>query len=293
MRMMLALACAATAAVATLAGGASPSRAGPNGALIVYWNESPFPSIWAIRPDGSHRRRILHNRQNAKRPRLSPDRTWVAFDGATPGTPPLSDFDIQLVRIGGRGLRTLTHGPKWDVDAQWSPDGRTLSFSRQPPRPTDASKSSIWIVRRDGSGLRRLVRGYGARWSPDGTRLVYEAPTAKSEGDLFVVDADGSDRRMVLSTPELEQPAGWSPDGSRILFPRYSGPTGRTAGVFVMDADGTGVRKLASGLAAGWSPDGTRTLYTSSFSGPLLVMNADGSRKHRIAAVAASEPDWR
>ena len=54
-----------------------------------------------------------------------------------------------------------------------------------------------------------------------------------------------------------------------------------------------GVRKLASGLAAGWSPDGTRILYTSSFSGPLLVMNADGSRKHRIAAVAASEPDWR
>lgn len=49
--------------------------------LIVYWSESPWPSIWAIAADGSRNRRILRNRQNAKRPRLSPDRRWVAFDG--------------------------------------------------------------------------------------------------------------------------------------------------------------------------------------------------------------------
>src|SRR5438876_778600 len=139
MGKLLVFACAA-AAVASLAGAASP-RGGPaSGGLIVYWSESPWPSIWAIRPDGSHRRRILHNRQNAKRPRLSPDRRWVAFDGAPPGTVPLTDFDIQLVRLDGRGLRTLTHGPDWDVDAQWSPDGALLAFSRHAPSPTDASQ---------------------------------------------------------------------------------------------------------------------------------------------------------
>ena len=73
-----------------------PTAAGPG--LIVYWRESPFPSIYAIRPDGTHARRILRNRQNAKRARLSPDRSWVAFDGASPGKRPLSDFDIQIVR---------------------------------------------------------------------------------------------------------------------------------------------------------------------------------------------------
>jgi Tol biopolymer transport system component len=133
-RWVVALVCLLCAAPAAFAGGDTARR---SGGLIVYWSESPWPSIWVIRPDGSHRHRILRNRQNAKRPRLSPDRKWVAFDGTPPPERPLSDFDIQLVRLDGSGLRTVTSSPEWDVDAQWSPDGRLLSFARLPPHPID------------------------------------------------------------------------------------------------------------------------------------------------------------
>ena len=273
------------------ASSAAPERAPKGAGLIVYWSESPWPSIWSIRPDGLHRRRILRNRQNGKRPRLAPDRTWVAFDGAPPGKPPLSDFDIQVVRLDGTGLRTLTKSSQWDVDAQWSPDGTLLSFSRLPPHHADEHRSFVWLVRRDGSGLRRLTPGFGARWSPDGTKLVYEASTDGSTADLFVIGADGSDPRPLLSTPELEQPAGWSPDGTQILFTRYD--TANRPGVFVMSAAGTNVRRLAPGIAAVWSPDGSRILYSAGFFTPLRVMNADGSHRHAVTAFAASEPDWR
>jgi Tol biopolymer transport system component len=217
--------------------------------LVVYWSGSPWPSIWAMRPDGSHRYRILHNRQNGKRPRLSPDRKWVAFDGAPASKPAMSDFDIQLVRLDGTGLRTLTKSAPWDVDAQWSPDGSLLSFTRMPPG-ADWLNSSIWTIRPGGSGSR-----------------------------------------LVLASPQLDQPADWSADGERILFTRFNNASGTDTDVYVMNADGTEVRKRAKGIAACWSPDGSKILYTASSR--LFVMATDGSHKRRISSVETFEPYWR
>jgi hypothetical protein len=58
--------------------------------LILFWKESPWPSIWSVRPDGSALRWAYRTHQNAKRPTLSSDHKWIAFDGAPPGKAPLS-----------------------------------------------------------------------------------------------------------------------------------------------------------------------------------------------------------
>ena len=272
-----------------LAGTGSAGTARPAG-WVLYWSETPRPTIRAVRPNGTHDHRILRTRQNAKRPRLSPDRTWVAFDGAPPGKAAFSDFDIQLVRLDGRGLRTLTTTADWDTDAQWSPDGAWLSFTRSEPSPQGCRDSSIWIVRRDGSDARRIVPGCGARWSPDGAKLIYTAPSGHG---LWVVDLASGTSRLLLATRAWVQVAGWSPDGKKILFTRSSDLSGRSGLVFVMKADGTRARRLARGFAGSWSPDGSKIVYTALFASPLLVMNANGSHKHRIGSVDASEPDWR
>ena len=122
---------AALAVAGTLAFGAAGAGASDEG-VIVYWSDDPFPTIWAMGPDGSDPHRLLGNEQNAKRPRLSPDRSLVAFDGASPGKAPLTDFDIQLVGTNGTGLRTLTPSTMWDLDAQWIPHQDRISFSRMP-----------------------------------------------------------------------------------------------------------------------------------------------------------------
>ena len=136
-----------------------------------------------------------------------------------------------------------------------------------------------------------MTPGFGARWSPDGTQLVYEAPGVGGVGDLFVIGPDGSDPHPLLSTPELEQPGGWSPDGARILFTRYD--SANRPSVLVMNADGTNVRRLGPGIAAAWSPDGRRILYSAGFFTRLLVIDADGTHRHAVTRFAASEPDWR
>jgi Tol biopolymer transport system component len=278
--LLLACACAASSAAKTLGGTG----------VVSYWSDDPWPSIWTVRPDGSHRTRILRTRQNAKRPRISPDGRWVAFDGTRPGLTPISDFDIQLVRRNGRGLRTLTRSSFWDNDAQWSPDGRLISFSRT--TDADWTKAWIWTVRADGTAPRKLARGQFGRWSPDGTRLALDSPTPTSPGDLFIVDADGKNRRLLLSSPELDQPADWSPDGKRILFTRYASTSSRTS-IYIVGADGTGLRRLGSGIAGSFSPDGSQIVYTTAFLGKLFVMREDGSHRRAIPGAIGAEPDWR
>jgi TolB protein len=180
------------------------------------------------------------------------------------------------------------------------PDGSRLSFERWQRRGEgdDWSDSEIWVVDFDGTNVKRLGKGLAARWSPDGQRLVFGAPTADSDGDLFLINADGSGRCRLLATPAREYPAGWSPDGKRILFSRW-GPDG--ADVFVMNADGSGVRNLSRSpgfdFAADWSPDGSQILFTSGQVGgsqEILVMNADGSGMRSISdgQLRGSDPSW-
>jgi hypothetical protein len=55
--------------------------------------------------------------------------------------------------------------------------------------------------------------------------------------------------------------------------------------IYVVHSDGTGLRRLAAGARGpAWSPDGARIAYVSlSARGGLWVMDADGSGKRRVA----------
>jgi Tol biopolymer transport system component len=272
------------------------------GGSILFWTDSPIPSLRVMRADGTHVRRIAAM-QNAKRPSLSPDRKWIAFDGTPNGKPPLSDFDVSVVRVDGGKQRIVVGTSDWELDAQWSPDGKRLSFSRMPPG-ADWPHSVVCVVSVDGSGLTELAPGHSARWSPDGTKLVFSATSGTNEGDLFVVNADGSGHKLLLSNRRHKAPAGWSPDGKRILFTQWhdSGAGVFVNGdVYVMDADGSHVRKLtgdpAEDLAADWSPDGRKILFTSDRNGrsQIFVMNLDRTHVRNLSGKRVNEfdPSWR
>lgn len=246
--MRLSLPLVVAGLLVVLAGGASsaaaPGSAARVGSLILFWSDTPYPSLWSIRPDGSHRRRVFRTRQNCKRPVLSPERRWIAFDGTPPGQRPRSQFDILVVRRDGTGRSTLVPSRNDETDPQWSPDGTRISYVRLAEADEeDWRKSRIWTVRPDGRDARRLVLGNNARWSPDGKQLVFSAPTAQSDGDLFVINADGSGLHRLLATRQLEWPTDWSPNGRKILFTRQLFPGGFTD-VYVVNVDGTSVRRL-------------------------------------------------
>jgi Tol biopolymer transport system component len=268
----------------------APSGTAARQSLILFWGDrgAPGPALFAMRPDGTEQHLIYHAYANAKRPTLSPKGAWIAFDGASPGRRPMSDFDVQLVRRNGKGRRTIAGSRSAnEVDAKWSPDGTQVSFT-QWPRSADWHSSSVWTVGRDGRRLHRVGRGQIARWSPDGKKLVLDAPTKESDGNLFIVNSDGTGRRRLTRTRNLDQPAGWSPDGRLILLTRYT--TSGTTEIAVIRDNGTGYRRLVvvhgdEAGAAAWSPDGSKILYTNQPGRhpQCFVMNADGSHRHNIS----------
>jgi len=79
----------------------------------------------------------------------------------------------------------------------------------------------------------------------------------------------------------------WSPDGKHIAF--YSEVGGKPADLFLVNADGTGLRQLTDTLAAegypAWSPDGTQIAFeshTADGNFDVYVMRADGTDVRRL-----------
>jgi hypothetical protein len=75
-------------------------------------------------------------------------------------------------------------------------------------------------------------------WSPDGTKIIFSAvPTAESNYQLFVINADGSARTQLTFGNFQDQYPSFSPDGRKIVFARN---TSGTIGLWTMNADGSG-----------------------------------------------------
>ena len=110
-----------------------------------------------------------------------------------------------------------------------------------------------------------------------GTRSVWN-------GDIYVVNADGTGRTRLTRNPAEEFSPAWSPDGTKIAFSRF---TGSRFQIFVMNADGSGAVQLtfadASATGAAWSPDGTRIAFTRcGDSCDVYLMDADGRNVRRL-----------
>ena len=100
-------------------------------------------------------------------------------------------------------------------------------------------------------------------WSPNGSKLAYV-----SNGDLVVIDSNGTGRRTLVADPDARSPS-WSPDGRRLAFAHEW--NGRFA-VYLMRADGTHRQLLVDGASApAWSPDGTSIAYRARCGGVKLV----------------------
>jgi TolB protein len=115
---------------------------------------------------------------------------------------------------------------------------------------------------------------------------------------LNVVNADGSERRILTRTAwNFEAPA-WSPDGQKLAFERRVSPlaNGQCAcdiDLFVMNADGSGQQNVTRNPVYDrrpvWSPDGQQIAFGRYRD--VWVMNADGSDQRRLTPNPQGD-DW-
>jgi dipeptidyl aminopeptidase/acylaminoacyl peptidase len=233
--------------------------------------EHRVASVYLMAANGSDVRRISSAESQMFGISWSPagDRVAVAeFSGE--GTETVSS-DIALFDVQS-GKRTVIHRSSGetvlDVLPVWSPDGSTILFTRL-RLPSD---TELWEMNPDGSDAQMLAGSAGnGAWSPDGGKIAYisdkdrNGETCDDEcntnGELYVMDADGSHQSRLTRTDTISESAPtWSPDGARIAYFRDA----RERGSFIVTVGADGscpVRITASGgedSFPAWQPGADR-----------------------------------
>jgi dipeptidyl aminopeptidase/acylaminoacyl peptidase len=183
------------------------------------------------------------------------------------------DNDIYTVAPDGSDRRLLvkvSDGPLAGV--AWSPDGTRLAYWTEGV-DTDwrltvvHADGSDPIVVASGDASTAGISGFGVAWSLDSSQLAFNAYGEGQLPDRFMVTAaDGTTGAVQVGDPDVGvRDAAWSPDGKTIAFGSGDGD-----GLYLMDADGTDVRRLDTVGGPGWtfvdvdwSPDG-RTIAAAA-----------------------------
>ncbi len=122
------------------------------------------------------------------------------------------------------------------------------------------------------------------------TTLIAFAATASGGSHIFVMNADGTNRRQLTSGAAVDANPVFSPDGSTIAF--ASSRTGN-GDIYLINTDGTNLRRLTTTTAIetepSWSPDGHQLAFAATASGGshIFVMNVDGTNRRQLTSGAA------
>jgi Tol biopolymer transport system component len=134
----------------------------------------------------------------------------------------------------------------------------------------------IFSAQRDGNDLKRLTdaMGYDAEgsYSPDGSKIVfcslrdaYPSENLSQEerklmevdpayfGEIYIMNADGSDQKRLTHVPGYDGGPFFSPDGERIIWRRFD-ESGMNADIYTMRTDGSDVRQLTDFDSMSWAP---------------------------------------
>jgi Tol biopolymer transport system component len=228
-------------------------------------------------------RRILYSsthlggKECPPRPDFSKGYVWAVYP----------TFDIFTAMPDGSDLKQLTNTVGYDAETTITRDGKHLVFTSMRDGDLD-----IYTMDANGQNVRRLTNelGYdgGPFWSYDGKQIVYRAyhpQTEKEKSDysgllkqnlirpttleIWVMNADGSNKRQVTHNGKANFGPYFFPDGRRIVFAsNMDDPRGRNFDLYRIDVDGTGLERITyndtfDGFPM-FSPDGKKLVFASN-----------------------------
>jgi Tol biopolymer transport system component len=290
-------------------------RWSPDGTRMAFRLSNNRPGLYVVNSDGSDLRLVAEATASTGFQGTigsfawSPDGTRIAFI-----SPAMRAWPHDLPRNGSLHVVDLETGAVQEINGlangsvAWSPDGSRIAFGR-----SETPTSALVVMNADGTGERAFHYHYLNRnhigpiaWSPDGSRIAFRQTRFPGPGSgeyVMIVNGDGTQPREVAHWMAgccyhgafgglLE----WSPDGTLIATPAVTGDGER---VWVIAADGSGIRSSISGYWFDWSPDGSRLVVSApgaeagrlGYRAPAVyTVDVDGSDRRWLAA--GDYPEW-
>lgn len=201
----------------------------PDGKKIAFAsNRSGHWSIYVMDADGKNVMQVTNSRTHDLHPTWSPDGTQLAYSslGARSGV-----WELWTVDVNTGGRKMIGEG----VFPSWSPDKAANRIAFQRARQRGSHTFSIWTLELDkgepckvtevvSSGNAALLT---PSWSPDGKQLTFasivEGPQGKQH-DVWVIDADGNNRRRVTDGVGVSISPVFAADGRLFYISDRSGP---------------------------------------------------------------------
>lgn len=215
--------------------------------------------------------RLTTTGEYAFHPVFSPDGKNIAYlQGGSRRVPAL-----RIMGLDGKQNRTAvtTNEVLSGEGFSFSPDGSKVVYSKLDKIDAIHEFNDLYVTNLRTGRETRLTRGLranGPSWSPDGKTIVF-ATVNLLQSRIMTMNADGTNAKVLVEGKDQTQYTTpvWSPDGSEIAFAalRYGG----FADIYIMSADGTGVRALTQDrdqdFSPSWTPDGKYLLFDSDRTG--------------------------
>lgn len=130
----------------------------------------------------------------------SPDGAKLAY--VSTGLAGQAVDDIYVVNSDGTGAQRITTDGVAKNSLSWSPDGVKLLYS---------ATHGVYVINVDGSGFTSPCVGREARWSPDGSLIVFVTDSYDGNEEIYTVRADGSDPKNLSRNAANDSDPDWGP----------------------------------------------------------------------------------
>ena len=272
--------------------------------LIFQSTQPGYPDeqIFTMSGDGANRKLVSTGKGRCTCSYFSPDGKWLYFSSThadSPGTQEKPDmskgyvwavyptYAIYRTPVGGGPITPVLKENGYVAETTIAPNGKYMVF-------TSDFEGDLEIYRCDlnGKNVRRLTNALGYDGGPfvswDSKHIVYRRQAVTTEAEkadyldllshnlvrpskleIWIMDADGANKRQVTHLDAASFGPFLLPDNKRIIFSsNYGDPKGREFDLFLINVDGTGLERVTSAPEFDGFPmitrDGKKIVFASN-----------------------------